>query len=360
MARLLLKTHYQAARPGLFSILISRCASPHESRPRSSLARRLQENWPPSDRSSSGSSGKRKAGANSLVYLAERSFHFLTESGTWDWRARVISALCTHPEARDLDSMVSLTAEERVAYLKYYLDADGAALLEMGRSVLEDGTITEAALGRRVEKIFLTIWESYLTLESNPRERVRLRRSIDRLRTRPYDDRTRIHKVRPHLQPLVDFGLLRAEAMPGGIEYRAHCGADGSPLERLIHSLRDLPSMEQRLQHQEHFAIAAETLSSMLPEPRAVSRHCVLAAICGAYHEVVDAGSGLAPINAIADTSCARLLAQHGACPAPSEIRSALDGLRHERPRDVRFNVDWYGEKAYVSLSESLLSDCGG
>jgi len=355
LARLLLKTHYQAARPGLFSVLISKCASPRESRAKWLLARRLEENWPPSDRP-----GKRGAAAKCLVYLAQRSFGFLAESGIWDWRGRVINALCTYSQARTLDSLLALTTEERVVYLKYYLDADGAALLEMGREVLSAGSIAETTLGKQVEEVFLRIWKAYLTIESDVRDRVRVRRNVDRVSIHPYEDRTRIHKVRPHLQALADFGLLDIEATPEGITYHAARNQGPEPLQRLMDSLVDTRSMEYRLQKEEHFAIAAEVLALEPPDPGAPDGDRARAAIYSAYRDLVDSGSGLASINAIIDTSCARLLATHGDCPAPRAIRAMLDDLRRERPRDVRFNVDWYGEKAYVSLSEDLLSRVGG
>jgi hypothetical protein len=351
LARLLLKTHYQAARPGLFSVLISKCASPRESRAKWLLERRLEENWPPSDRP-----GKRRAAAECLVYLAQRSFGFLAESGIWDWRGRVINALCTYSQARTLDSLLALTTEERVVYLKYYLDADGAALLEMGREVLSADSIAETTLGKQVEEVFLRIWKAYLTIETDVRERVRLRRNVDRVSVHPYEDRTRIHKVRPHLQALADFGLLDIDATPEGVTYHLARNQRPQPLQRLMDSLVDIPSMEHRLRKEQHFAIAAEVLTLHPPDPGAPDGDRVRAAVFDAYRDLIDPGSGLASINAIIDTSCARLLARHGRCPVPRDIRSMLDDLRRERPRDVRFNVDWYGEKAYVTLSDDLLN----
>jgi len=241
--------------------------------------------------------------------------------------------------------------------MKYYLEANGAALLEMARLVCQAGSIAERELGQTVERVFLDIWRSYLSIESNPRARVRLSHAIQRLEVRGYDDRTRIHKVRPHLQALADFGLVRVEASSEGIIYHAS-GKDRNPLLKpFTRALVDIPTMERRLKKEEHFAIATEAFFPEVAGAQVCDRDDLRRAVAAAYRDVVEEASGLASINGIIDTTCARLLARTGVCPRPAQMRAELDELRRESPREVRFHVDWYGEKAYVVLSDTLLSE---
>ena len=158
--RLIIKTHSEVSKPGLFSILISKCSYADKSSYPEVVSKRLyelyEENGQPFN----------KLAAKFVVIMAQR-FGFLRKNMIWDWRGYVIHGALQYlnkAENENINLFLELTKLEKIIYLKYYLETDGAVILQLAKRIKEYNEINRDAFVPIAKKVYPLI-EKYLGAE---------------------------------------------------------------------------------------------------------------------------------------------------------------------------------------------------
>jgi len=353
--RFIIRTHREVSRPGIFTALIRRCTSANRSLPQSAVADRLAKLFKGSKKFKlSGGAGK-NGGADFAVEMAQK-FGFLTSNCFWDWKGQVINTLARQEPVIPDDYLV-LTPYEQLMYLRYYLEAEGAVILEFAKILLKLDNLSKADLlnSSYVEEIFLRIWQGYLSLTQELTGRLKLKNQISGLKHKAYDPDTRRHKFIPILIPLRDFRLVDETEVNGDVVYSpAHVASD-VPLQTLVEELRDFELMEARFKGFDYYAIIAKCFN-FAQSGQMLTGDCLRNYIAGAYDNVKQEGTGLASIDAIVDVVCVKLLCDYGQVATHREIVDFLEARRLENPYSIHFYLDRRGERAYVVIRPEALA----
>lgn len=349
-ARFIIRTHREVSRPGIFTALIRQCTSATQSTSVSLVASRLAKLFEDSSHRLSHHKHHRPGGADFAVDMAQK-FDFLTANCFWNWKGWVINALARQEPPTMPDEYLTLTPYERVMYLRYYLESQGALILEFAKLFLEHESLSykELSHDRYVEDIFLAIWQGYLPLAQQLRYRVELKDKIAKMkRRRSYKPDTRPHKFRPIIEPLRDFRFLieTDDNVYSPVQLEAKV-----PLQVLVDELQDFEQVEIRFKRFDYYAIIAKCLEPVAGEQTTTDDEQLEAYIGDAYNHVKQGGTGLASINAIVDVVSVRLLCDFGQVVSRQRIIDVLETRRAENPYQVRFHVNRRGERAYVVIA---------
>lgn len=369
--------HYAGSRPGLFSALVKSCTHPTSSAYLDSVAEKLLQQFKevplvklakpgePAGKSNSQLQGStivlNRAGAKSVVQMAVK-LGLLSENFFWSWKGHVINIVCEKEKSQS-GSFLELDFAERIAYLKYYLEAEGAMLLTLGERILENpaGITTKDFFEEPIVDVaFRKIDRSYLERTSDLGRRTELRYKLVRLEAHPLKPYTRRHKILPRLIPLEDLGLLVREMTSEGETFLPLKRGTKIPLKTLVGDLRNIETMEQRFARGEYFAIIANTLCDNV-KILSLDEHETLLSkeVAYVYVKLQDTGAAVYSLDAIGDVACTRLLANCAILASPEQVVELLQRLQKDRPYDVRFHVDRQGRPAYLILSENLLKEMG-
>jgi len=347
--RFLIKTHAQVCAPGIFSILICKCTYPDKSAYPDVVAGRLADIYKRQSRAF-------KAAAKFAVLMALR-FGFLRDNMTWTWKGQVLNAVLQKVGKAANDDIESFETDyslpERLAFLRYYLETEGAIILQIAKRVAERGELKKKDLFQEIRSIFEEIYEGYLALHASSRGRKDLKDKVRRIKADSYNEGTLPHKVIPHIQPLVYLGVL--ERCGNGEEvYRPVSLGELSTVEVLVQELKDFRVMETRFSSSDYFAVV-----SRLTSPNAVryqeSAHSLMlrnSLILG-YSYMRSPTTGMVSIDSLLDWSCIDMLADHNIEVTRAQVQSYLDGQYKNCPSSLRFHVDYRGKPAYVILDEA-------
>jgi hypothetical protein len=369
--------HYAGSRPGLFTALIKLCTHPTSSAYLDSVSQKLLQYFKgvplvklgylgkSTTKSNSRSAGSviklNPAGARSVVQMAVK-LGFLNDNFFWSWKGHAINIL-SKKAGTQVDSFLELDLAERIAYLKFYLEADGAMILTISEQLLQypDGvSLRDLVQNPFVDDAFRAITKSYLELTSNLGFRTRLRHELLRLEGQSYKDTTRKHKLLPRLIPLEDFGLL-ARTITDEEEILIPTKInDRVPLRTLASELGNIKLMEFRFAADEYYTIIAKVLCSNARQLSLESHKDILAKeVVKAYTALRGTSVAVYALNTVINVVCVELLASHALVSSPQQVLEFLQQLQKDRPYDVHFHVDRQGRPAYLMLSENLLKEMG-
>lgn len=347
--RLQLKTHYQINKPGIFSVLLHKCTSLTKSQYPEVISERLAK-------MQFETIALNKESAKFAVAMAQ-SFGFVTQNMFWSWKGHAITILLNETNREEFDDYLALTLAEKVLYLKYYLEADGAAILEICKRLKSKGRISRKELlaNDSIDQIFIDIWQAYRQLTNDIRQKVQLRDNILKLRTKPYTFKTRIHKALAHIEPLVDFDLIERKEEKNEILFIPKVNKCFSYLDKLTQELDTIKSMESRFSKSEHFEIinSIYNLKAVDYDPEEHSE-MLFDEIFKIYLKARTEPTKMASLAMISDVISAKLLAQKRILINRIHIEMELDRLKSDYPRDVHYHVDMSGEKAFLVLSDQL------
>lgn len=341
--RFLIKTHAQVSHPGIFAVLIERCTGPERASNADRVARNLADALASDDH-------QFKAAARFTVLMAQQ-FGFVRRNMTWDSNGFVIHAALSRIGKTGSQLPPQLDAyayslHERIAYLRYYLEADGAVIWSLLSRLAGGSPLTRQAIGEQIQDIFIEIHEDYLLFMDDTRARTRVRASLARLRRERYKPGTVPHKVGPHIQPLVDLGVLEESK---SMELVGVGGKGVRGPSRLLSLVDSLASLERLFAKEEYFSAVAALLVDQ-PNPFEPSQHDELSAasIRDGYRWMKSDTTALAHVDALCDWVCVDLLATHGLLLERNEVRRQL--REWNRDGRVRFDVDHRGHPAFVAL----------
>lgn len=354
MPRFSLLLHYQVSRPGIFSVLLLECTSPSESLPEHVAAARLHGAF-----SGAKSQALSRRAAEYAVDMA-RSFGFLAEGLSWSWKGHVIGAIVREVkgEGMGMAEYLNLSRAEIIAFLRYYLETQGAVLLEVGRLLCERREISQAEFLQEnlIEKVYEGIWKGYLPLAAELQDRLRIREKLaemERYKCRRYQPEVRRHKVLPIVGAMVDFGLVETVGRKDKRQFVVRETTEGVPLERLVEELGDFATMERRLVNGEYYPIIRSCLGISAPSESPEREGTVIKReLVKAYQAVKQEPSGLASIAAMEDLVSVKMLSSEGNVITKGIVFELLEGAKVIEPTAIRFHVDRQGKRAYVVMSE--------
>ena len=347
--RLILKTHYQINKPGIFSILLRKCTSPNQSNYPETISNKLSSIH-------FESISLNKESAKFAVAMAQ-SFGFITKNMFWNWKGHSINLLLDETNREKPDDFLKLTPIENLLYLKYYLEADGATILEICKRLYSKGSISRIELlsSDFIDQIFIDIWGSYRQLTDDLREKTSLRQSIDKLRSKPYTFKTRIHKALAHIEPLVDFNFIDRKEEKKEVFFIPKVTNGVSAIERLSREINNIEDMEARFSRYEFFEIINNVynMNSISYDPE-IHLDLLRGEIVKSYLQARTEPSNMASIATISDIISVRMLQERGILIDRPQVENELNKLKYAFNRDVRYHLDMSGKRAFIILSDRL------
>jgi hypothetical protein len=347
--RLVIKTHRDVGKPGILSLLLRYCTSPVEASNISQISTRLSE----VTSELSIVPKLNKSAARYAVILAEK-LGLLSSNLSWDWRGQAIIRNPCVPERTIYSEYLELSSAETLLYLKYFIEADGSAIVGLCKAISSVHKLNkhEAVKHRLIDDIFADVYEAYMSLTSDWNQLAFLQRRIAELREKDYDEDTRKHKIWPRLDVLRDMGLIERD----GDDYVPTVRDGRNLITILMNEIQDVPNLEKRLEHREHFEILAKVLD-LRPSRTGIENlgDSLQTLLVDAYKLLREPLTGLASIKALADMVLSNCLVSYSCLVGLQEFDDYLEKLRITRPKSLRFHVDQLGFPAYVILAEELL-----
>jgi len=344
--RFVLNTHEQVCHPRQLSLLVKDCTSGEEK----SIDQLI-------------SCLKDKIGINPracefLVNLALR-MEIIEKNLHWASRGWVISRLPTNK--------TGLTPEEKVTYLKYYLDTDGAFIINFLKELVQSGEeglkMAQFLSDGGVERVFTKTAEEYMAevFEISPRyELSKLLLSSEK----NYSDKVRTDKFLPHIEPLVDLGFVDRDRIGNFLRYAPHFGSENglivSYASRLLSQFNSALSLDEVFSKTGDFFKKASVSFGLAVHKIDISKdYSILKReIIRAYSEVRDDYFRMARLGSIYDLVCTRFLfAPHHKLCEESEISQTIQRMNELSEDKIRFHVDDMGVRRYVTISEEYVKN---
>jgi hypothetical protein len=347
-------THYQVGHPIFFGFLVHSCTSPNESKTQEKVIGNIHKILNDNKYNCS------REAAKFLVGMA-KDMGFLEVNNIWTWKAFVINYFEEIDDiTRCFEKTIVSSIARKIMYLKYYLESDGAFLIHFVRKVLDENVLSKHTLrytNKAVEPIFENVLNEYLAIENDFRKRVQLENFLKLLQRSGYQSKVRIHKAFPHLDPLVDLGILDYDSKKR--QYLPKM-PEGSMTKTFLQKFPDISSLEEVFLLEEGVKKTSsgyyERVAGLYNiSHRKFSRKdnsIISNEITKIYSKVKDKVTGLASIKSIKDIVCTLVLVNHGVLCEWSDIDEVIKEFKSEKGVNLRFHVDRAGEIVYIVLSE--------
>lgn len=349
-------THYQVGHPIFFGFLVHSCTSPNESKTQDKVIGDIHKVL--NDHKYNCS----REAAKFLIGMA-KDMGFLEVNNIWTWKAFVINYFEEIDDiTRCFEKTIVSSIARKIMYLKYYLESDGAFLIHFARKVLDENGLSKHTLrftNKAVEPIFENVLEEYLAIENDFRKKVQLENFLKLFREggRGYQTKVRIHKAFPHLDPLVDLGILDYDSKKR--QYLPKM-PEGGITKAFLQKFSDISSLEEVFLLEEGVKKTSSGFYERVAGLYKVSYRrfsrkdtsIISSEIAKIYSKVKDKVTGLASIQSIKDIVCTVGLVNHGILCEWSDIDEVLKEFRLEKGVNLRFHVDRAGKIAYIVLSE--------
>jgi hypothetical protein len=308
----------------------------------------------------------------------------------WAPRGYALDALFPHSH-RELPPDLRTLEPDRLAYLKYYLDADGAFMLYLVREVSRRKQIEQSTFLNEggVERMINSTVSEYLTKVKVDQKDRRYLHELERKsgikptktgKSREYYSYTRNHKFTPHMEALVDLHILERdppcadwrrvskwllqkdkEAKPKSAQpviYRPSKSNDTDRTQKFLELFPNISSLDLILSEKQgdYFERAAK-LYGMQFSKIDLSRDfdLVSAALIKAYEMVRDDVYRLGSLEAASDLACINLLIGEGKACEWRDIWTAIERLRSSAEQDIRYHRDNLGVIRYIVIDKDLV-----
>lgn len=345
--RFIIKTHTECLRPQLYFLLLLKCTAPDTATSRARAQTCMREVF-----SSEGQ--RRDAAVRFAISIAERHLNLVRSNLTWEWRGFALTAVlrqCGRSAESSFRALADLADQERILFLKYLLEADGALLALFCREIVRSGPLSHLDLYGLYDQMVDRLYSEYESAALDFRAKTVIRdRKLETQRQTTGNQRDRAtlpHKVLPHLQALIDLGVLTR--MPDGKYAAQEFG--GKP--NIGYLAEQTPQLLDRMVEERQLFHMIATL--LLMEIKAFSpddSDNAKKALLDGYYHMRDEATGTAHISAMVDFSCAEMLGRYRVLMHPAQADQLLLEMQRLSPDSVRFHVDFSGEPAYIVMSD--------
>jgi len=356
--RFIIKTHTEALRPGNYSVLISKCAFPDEGANPETVEKRMTQFF------TSKKGEKVSSIARYTVLTAtskNRGFGFLLNNMVWSWKGHVINTVLHYlgkTSNDDLASFIGLTKMEKICYLRFFLETEGAMFLKLAERFCKTRELSYQYLKDNIQDIIKEIYQEYIDIAPDFRTRVRIKEMFGEVKRQMkskerYDESTVAHKIKPHLQALADLGILSIEKTDRDYMFPVNIGASSS--FSIIHSrLKNIQNMENMFLNHDYYPLIAE-LYSIIPVPYSENHRDLLRdTISYGYNVMRNGITRMADIDALVEWSCIEMLSEHNILVERRHIEDMLNHIREEHPSNIQYHVDGKGRVAYLVFTEPI------
>lgn len=352
--RFIIKTHTGALRPANYSLLIAKCTYPDRGSYPEVVVKKLQE----------GISAKSVARFTVLLSTTKnRGFGFLLDNMIWSWKGHVINTVLSYLGKRDnedISTYEELTKLEKICYLRYFLETEGAIILKLAERLHKMREASYSYLKENIKRIFDEIISGYIEIAPDFRARSRIRNLESQIKSQmrskaDYDEDIKAHKIRPHIQALHDLGLILVERKETGEVYVPRYFDSTSTASVITNVLRDLGNMEDLFFKYAYFSVISQVYN-LMPIPYAAEAHGRLLREAVSYgYEIMRAKvTGMADINALIDWASMKLLSEDNVLIERVDVDNCFEEIRREEPSKIQYHVDGKGRIAYLVLSRAL------
>ena len=339
--RLMIRTHYQAAEPRVLLATVTECTSPTISRDEETAARALVR-W-------ARGVGQTLSLPGALYALGNnRTLGFLSRLNRWTAAGLAFSYVCSESATPRDGWQPELGVSEQYIFLKNYLTGAGALLVKFGAWLLAESRTSHEQMRRSsvLEALYVDVLNDYLKIANQIRDRTSIRHERDRLSRTQYSTLTKRHKRYPLLAVMRRLQLLdesQGEFVPDRL----------GRLARLVAAIPDIRSLEHLIRDQR---LRATVLHVLAGAPIEEYRPQVDRVIASGYRYAVGQGLQLCPLGFLEDILYATSV---GRCvvPAASNAEQCLERWYNRFPGDVRFHVDRRGQRAFVTIENSVLDN---
>jgi len=353
--RFIIKTHTEALRPGNYSVLITKCTFPDEGANPETVEKRLTQFFP-SKKEEKVSSIARYTVLTAT--LQNRGFGFLLNNMIWSWKGHVINTVLRHlskSDSNDLSAFNQLTNIERICYLRFFFETEGAIFLKLAERFCNTEQISYQYLKDNIQDIFREIYQEYIDIAPDFRARSRIKEMFGEMKSkRPYDDSTLAHKIKPHIQALADLGILYINKADGEYEFAPTSIGTASSFSIIYSRLKSIQNMENMFLSNEYFPLIAE-LYGLTPTAYSENhRDLLIETISYGYKCMCNKITRMADIDALVEWSCIKMLSQHNILVTRQHIDDLFNRIRKEHPSSIQYHLDGKGRIAYIIFTEPL------
>jgi hypothetical protein len=306
------------------------------------------------------------------------------ELSRWGARGFVIDAISPKIPS-ELPSDLRLLERDKLAFLKYYMDADGIALLHFARKLQEQGEIEQAKFlaSQETERMWNNIIEESLEHIRSDRLRSETRGTLRRSRFlagKPrakgeFLEHVRKHKFTPHMEALVDLDILERSPPPADwrevaelgmkpphsqerVVYRPRGQGSTNRVNEFLECFRDPAFLDKILSPSEgsYFATAAKLYGLRYPQVDLAKDFEILKKqIAKAYEFTRDDVYRLSFLDSIKDIVCINLQVSNTKVCEPQDVWAAIEKMRESSEKDVRYHRDNYGVITYIAMTPSFV-----
>jgi len=353
--RLILKTHTESLRPGNYSVLIAKCTSPDRSAYPETVEKSLTQFFP-------SKKGKEVSSIAKYTVLSatskNRGFGFLLDNMIWSWKGYVINTVLhflNKKENNDFPAFAELTNIEKICYLRFFLETEGAIILKLAERFCRTGELSYQYLKDDIQNIFKEIYQEYIDIAPDFRVRSRIKETFGGMKLkRPYDESTLAHKIKPHIQALADLGILSVEKTDVGYTFDpVSVGASSS--FSIIHSrLKNIQNMEHMFCNHDYFPLIAE-LYGLVPIHYSEKHSDLLReTISYGYSVMRNSVTLMADMDALIEWNCIKMLSKHNVIVERRHVEDFFARIRKEHPSNIKYHVDGKGRIAYLVFTEPI------
>jgi len=372
--RFIPETHELACHPLYLTVLVKSCTKPREGSLRENVIRQVYK-----ELHDTMQAAVSERAARALVQLAVELELLDKKDLHWTAKGHVINEVSADPGTinnrfKQLNLKLGETGKpfrhvslrllpkEQIAYLKYFLDADGAFLIhflrELGPSFSFDNKRQREFLENGgIEKIFEKVADEYLSHVFDIEPRHELNQLLKRVR-KGYDKHVRLHKFIPRMEILVDLGILD-KVVNENVCYQSALTKNHSSTEIFLDQFNDPKKLDDILSVDGDFFERAAKIYHLQYAKADLNRDYQLLQkeIVKSYESVRDETFRLAHLDAIMDLVCITSLTSSRKLCEWKDVKKIVEKMHKESEKDIRFHVNDWGVISYVAISESYIKE---
>ena len=337
--RLVGRTHYQVLEPTMVATVIRTCTSPIQSGFRDRVSGKLVSQL----------SRTNTAAAGYAIDLC-KSLGLLHENLVWTSLGQLLAVVFRQQMA---DEELALTHREKIFFLRIFLEFDGAALIFFAKRIERDAKLPKdkEPWEKVAQELFLTTYDDYLQITTDPRDRVRIRQLAERRRHRPFRGKSGPHQCFLHLHALDRLSLIERVCSNDRVYTQSSLSTGvGSPTHRLVSLIPNVAGLEQVISDGVLYNVASELLGAKIciePLPEQEFSRTVRYV----YDRVLSTGVSLCPIQTVVEAIQIESVCLGLKPLTAHEEMNRLRSMQRDAPRTMRFHVDVFGRPAFLKMS---------